>query len=62
MPRPKSDLKMIAVKLGDEDRALLDRLAERHNPPSKTEAIREAIRRAATAKQGAGKKSKKIPV
>ncbi len=61
MPRPKSDLKMIAVKLGDEDRALLDRLAKRYRPPSKTEAVRRAIRAAAETELRPRKKSKKIP-
>lgn len=45
MPRPKSDLKLISVKLGDADRAILTELEKDPETPSKTDVIRVAIRK-----------------
>lgn len=45
MPRPKSDIIPVHVKLGGADRAALDELAQACVPPTRTEAVRQAIRR-----------------
>jgi Arc/MetJ-type ribon-helix-helix transcriptional regulator len=45
MPRPKSDLKLISVDLGDADRAMLAELATHPDTPTKSEVIRVAIRK-----------------
>lgn len=44
MPRPKSDLKPMTIKLGEDDRHVLAALASACDPPTIAEAIRAAIR------------------
>jgi hypothetical protein len=44
MPRPKSDLKMVAFKLSAADRDILERLSRHPDTPTLSEVIRVAIR------------------
>jgi hypothetical protein len=52
MPRPKSDLAPVAIKLGQADREALGRLAAAAGT-SKNQVIRDLIRAAARRRQAA---------
>ena len=43
MPRPKSDRKMVAFKLGDLHRAMLREMAKDRSTPTQSDVIRHAI-------------------